>query len=74
MTASRRLPEARAIAGRSLQGLRFASTIQARYGDLYYKSCRYLYLNGVRDINTGSETPSREGAEATTCALLANSG
>ena len=54
-----------------------AVDVSMRQGEgkfLYSKSCHYLYLNGVRDISTGSETSSREGAEAITCALLANSG
>jgi hypothetical protein len=54
-----------------------AIDVSMRQGEgkfLYSKSCHYLYLNGVHDIGTGSETPSREGAKAITCTLLANSG
>jgi hypothetical protein len=40
---------------------------------LYSKNCRYLYLTGVRDVAGGSETPSRESAESTSCALLGTS-
>jgi hypothetical protein len=40
---------------------------------LYSKSCHYLYLNGVRNIIGGLESPSREGAESTSCAPLGNS-
>jgi hypothetical protein len=61
------------------RGLYIGSTIDVsmRQGEgkfLYSKNCRYLYFAGVRDIAGGSETPSREGAESTSCALLANSG
>jgi hypothetical protein len=41
---------------------------------LYSKNCRYLYLTGRRDIASGSEQPSREGAEAASCALLGSAG
>src|ERR1700733_442771 len=65
------------LAGYSLnRGVYVGSSIDVsmREGEgkfLYSKSCHYLYLNGVRDISTGSETPSRENAEAISCALLA---
>jgi hypothetical protein len=57
------------------RGLYVGSTIDVsmRQGEgkfPYSKSCRYLYLNGVRDINGGLELPSREGAESTSCAPL----
>ncbi len=51
-----------------------AIDVSMRQGEgkfLYSKSCRYLYLDGVRNISAGSETPSREGAQAISCALLA---
>ena len=59
------------------RGLYVGSTIDVsmRQGEgkfLYSKNCRYLYLTGVRDIASGSETPSRESAESTSCALLGN--
>ena len=41
---------------------------------LYSKNCRYLYFTGTRDIATGSEQPSRESAEAASCALLGSAG
>ena len=53
-----------------------AIDVSMRQGEgkfLYSKSCHYLYLDGVRNVSTGSETPSRESAEAISCALLANS-
>src|SRR3984957_2027579 len=58
------------------KGLYVGSTIDVsmRQGEgkfLYSKSCRYLYLDGVRNISAGSETPSREDAQAISCALLA---
>ena len=49
------------------------STRQGEGKFLYSKSCRYLYLDGLRNINVGSETPSREDAESTPCALLGSS-
>jgi hypothetical protein len=60
------------------RGLYIGSTIDVsmRQGEgkfLYAKNCRYLYFTGVRDIAGGSETPSRETAESTSCALLGNS-
>jgi hypothetical protein len=60
------------------RGLYIGSTIDVsmRQGEgkfLYSKSCRYLYFNGVRYFTDGPEAPSREGAEATSCALLGNS-
>jgi hypothetical protein len=60
------------------RGLYVGSTIDVsmRQGEgkfLYAKSCRYLYLTGMRDIGNSSESPSREGAEATPCAPLGNS-
>jgi hypothetical protein len=60
------------------RGLYIGSTIDVsmRQGEgkfLYSKNCRYLYLTGVRDVTGGSETPSREGAESTSCALLGSS-
>jgi hypothetical protein len=60
------------------QGLYIGSTIDVsmRQGEgkfLYSKSCRYLYLTGVRDIGNSSESPSREGAEAMPCAALGSS-
>jgi hypothetical protein len=60
------------------QGLYIGSTIDVsmRQGEgkfLYSKSCRYLYLTGVRDIGSSSESPSREGAEAASCAPLGGS-
>jgi hypothetical protein len=60
-------------------GLYIGSTIDVsmRQGEgkpLYTKSCRYLYLDGVRGVtNFGLESPSRDGAESTSCALLGNS-
>ena len=59
------------------RGLYIGSAIDVsmRQGEgkfLYSKSCHYLYLNGVRDITSGLESPSREGAESTACALLGN--
>ena len=51
-----------------------AIDVSMRQGEgkfLYSKSCRYLYLDGVRNISAGSETPSREDAQAISCALLA---
>jgi len=59
------------------RGLYIGSTIDVsmRQGEgkfLYAKNCRYLYLTGVRDVAGGSETPSRETAESTSCALLGN--
>jgi hypothetical protein len=61
------------------RGLYIGSTIDVsmRQGEgkfLYAKNCRYLYFTGVRDIAGGSEQPSREGAEAASCALLGSSG
>jgi hypothetical protein len=61
------------------RGLYIGSVIDVsmRQGEgkfLYSKSCHYLHLDGVRDVSTGTETPSRESAEAISCALLANSG
>ena len=61
------------------RGLYIGSTIDVsmRQGEgkfLYSKSCRYLYLTGVRDIGSGSESPSRPDAEATPCAPLGHSG
>jgi hypothetical protein len=53
-----------------------AIDVSMRQGEgkfLYSKSCHYLYLNGVRDIANGLESPSREGAESTSCAPLGNS-
>jgi hypothetical protein len=61
------------------RGLYIGSTIDVsmRQGEgkaLYTKSCRYLYLDGVHGVsNFGLESPSREGAESTSCALLGNS-
>jgi hypothetical protein len=60
------------------EGLYVGSAIDVsmRQGEgkfLYSKSCHYLYLNGVRDINNGVEQPSRESAESTSCAPLGNS-
>jgi hypothetical protein len=61
------------------RGLYVGSTIDVsmRQGEgksLYSKSCRYLYLDGVRGItNFGLESPSREDAESTSCALLGSS-
>jgi hypothetical protein len=60
------------------RGLYIGSTIDVsmRQGEgkfLYSKNCRYLYLSGVRDITTGSESPSREGAEEIGCSLLGSS-
>jgi hypothetical protein len=57
------------------KGLYIGSTIDVsmRQGEgkfLYSKSCRYLYLTGVRDLGNSSESPSREGAEAAPCAPL----
>jgi hypothetical protein len=57
------------------KGLYIGSTIDVsmRQGEgkfLYSKSCRYLYLTGVRDIGTSSESSSREEAEAAPCAPL----
>jgi hypothetical protein len=49
------------------------STRQGEGKFLYSKNCRYLYLNGVRGVTNGPEVPSREGAEATSCALLGSS-
>jgi hypothetical protein len=62
-----------------MRGLCIGSTIDVsmRQGEgkfLYSKSCRYLYLNGVRDIAGSYESPSRESAEATPCAPLGPSG
>jgi len=59
------------------RGLYVGSTIDVsmRQGEgkfLYAKSCRYLYLTGVRDIGSSTESPSREGAESTPCAALGN--
>ncbi len=51
-----------------------AIDVSMRQGEgkfLYSKSCHYLYLDGMRNISAGSETPSREGAQAISCALLA---
>jgi hypothetical protein len=51
-----------------------AIDVSMRQGEgkfLYSKSCHYLYLDGVRNIGAGSETPSREDAQAISCALLA---
>jgi hypothetical protein len=39
---------------------------------LYSKSCHYLFFSGVRYMTSGLESPSREGADATSCALLGN--
>jgi hypothetical protein len=53
-----------------------AIDVSMRQGEgkfLYSKSCRYLYLTGVRDIGNSSESPSREGAEAAACAPLGGS-
>jgi hypothetical protein len=47
------------------------STRQGEGKFLYSKSCRYLHLDGVRGMTNGSETSSREGAEAVPCPLLA---
>jgi hypothetical protein len=60
------------------RGLYIGSTIDVsmRQGEgkfLYSKSCRYLYLSGVRDTGGSSESPSREGAEAMPCAPLGGS-
>jgi hypothetical protein len=60
------------------RGLYVGSTIDVsmRQGEgkaLYSKSCRYLYLDGVHGITNGPESPLREGAESTPCALLGNS-
>jgi hypothetical protein len=57
------------------RGLYIGSTIDVsmRQGEgkpLYSKSCRYLNLDGVHAITNGLESPSREGAESTSCALL----
>jgi hypothetical protein len=57
------------------RGLYIGSTIDVsmRQGEgkpLYSKSCRYLNLDGVHAITKGLESPSREGAESTSCALL----
>jgi hypothetical protein len=57
------------------KGLYIGSTIDVsmRQGEgkfLYSKSCRYLYLTGVRDLGNSSESPSREGAEAAPCTPL----
>jgi hypothetical protein len=60
-------------------GLYVGSTIDVsmRQGEgkaLYSKTCRYLYLEGVRGItNFGLESPSRDAAESTSCALLGSS-
>jgi hypothetical protein len=61
------------------RGLCIGSSIDVsmRQGEgkfLYSKNCRYLYFTGVRDISGGSEQPSRESAEAASCALLGSSG
>jgi hypothetical protein len=53
-----------------------AIDVSMRQGEgkfLYSKSCHYLFVTGVRDITRGSESSSREGAETTSCALLADS-
>jgi hypothetical protein len=57
------------------RGFYIGSTIDVsmRQGEgkpLYSKSCRYLNLDGVHAITRGLESPSREGAESTSCALL----
>jgi hypothetical protein len=68
------------VAGYSLnRGVYVGSTVDVsmREGEgkfLYSKSYHYLYLNGVHDVTIGSESPSREGVEATSCAPLGNSG
>jgi hypothetical protein len=59
------------------RGLYIGSTIDVsmRQGEgkgLYTKSCRYLYLDGVRGISNGPESPSREAAEAMSCPSLGN--
>jgi hypothetical protein len=59
-------------------GLYIGSSIDVsmRQGEgkfLYSKSCHYLFLSGVRYMTSGLESPSREGAEATSCSLLGNS-
>jgi hypothetical protein len=59
------------------RGLYIGSTIDVsmRQGEgrfLYSKSCRYLSLTGVRDIGNSPESPSRDGAESTSCAPLGN--
>jgi len=61
------------------RGLYIGSTIDVsmRQGEgkfLYSKSCRYLYLTGVRDIGSGAESPSRQDAEAAPCTPLGHSG
>jgi len=61
------------------RGLCIGSSIDVsmRQGEgkfLYSKNCRYLYFTGTRDIATGSEQPSRESAEAASCALLGSAG
>jgi hypothetical protein len=60
------------------RGLYIGSTVDVsmRQGEgkfLYSKTCRYLYLTGVRDIGSGAESPSRETAEAMPCAPLGHS-
>jgi len=60
------------------RGLYIGSTIDVsmRQGEgkfLYTKNCRYLYFAGARDITSGLESPSREGAESNSCALLGSS-
>jgi hypothetical protein len=61
------------------RGLYIGSSIDVsmRQGEgkfLYSMNCRYLYFTGVRDVTGGSESPSRESAESTSCALLGSSG
>jgi hypothetical protein len=60
------------------RGLYIGSSIDVstREGEgrfLYSKSCRYLYLDGVHGITSGSESSSRESVEARSCALLGSS-
>jgi hypothetical protein len=57
------------------RGLHIGSTIDVstRQGEgkfLYSKSCRYLYLDGVHNVTSGSESSSREDSEKVSCALL----
>jgi hypothetical protein len=40
---------------------------------LYSRSCHYLHFDGVHDVTSGAESPTRERIEGTSCALLGNS-
>jgi hypothetical protein len=61
------------------RGIYVGSTIDIsmREGEgkpLYSKNCRYMYLDGMHNISKFSlESPSRDVAEATPCALLGSS-